>query len=96
MRICKILYFNDDCVSQQNVIDLNLPKYPEVINEGKDVVGSSKELDKGLTIPDERRINQNNDNSDKPYIINIIEGNKDKDGKEIKKVGDIVKYAVYV
>lgn len=91
MKICEILYFN--CLSQlhdnnQTLWDgLHMHK-PQVLRV-EDVVKPTKAVE-GVepkkTIPSERV-----PEGDVPYIINVIEGKK-----KGMKVGDIVKYAVYI
>lgn len=87
MKICKLLYFKEICVNTEHVSKLNMPGYPQVINEG-DVICSISEIsipDKTITLKDTSA----KDNT-KPYLINIIEG------KGSKTLGSIVKYAVYI
>ncbi len=87
MKICEMLYFNNKCISTQDVQHLIMPDYPKIINEN-DVISSTQEIEKDHAIPNERIINKS-DNIN-PYLINIIEG------KRGKTLGDIVKYAVYI
>lgn len=87
MKICEMLYFNDKCISKQDVQRLIMPDYPKIINEN-DVISSTQEIEKDHAIPNERIINKSDNKN--PYLINIIED------KGSKTLGDIVKYAVYI
>lgn len=85
MKICKVLYF--DKITLNNWTKLKLP-IPSVINDGKDVVKPVNEV-KGIE-PKVTTPNKGAQENDVPYLINIIEG------KGNKRLGDIVKYAVYI
>lgn len=87
MKICELLYFNENCVKTEHVKELNMPGYPQVINEG-DAISSTSEI----SIPVNTTTLKDTSAKDntKPYLINIIKG------KGNKTLGDIVKYAVYI